>query len=536
MIQKTDTREQINNFNMIPYPDRSLVNYDLYMKFPNEASVTNCIAIQGTRGCPFSCAYCHQVWPKKHIVRSAENIINEIKIYYDMGVKRFAFVDDIFNMNVLNSRRFFELLLQKNMKIQIFFPNGVRGDILNKDYIDLMMEAGTVYVAMALETASPRLQKLIGKNLKIEKLYENLSYICSKYQDVITALFMMVGFPTETEKEALMTYEFLKELKWVHFPKLHALTIYPKTNMEKIALSNGISREDIVKSASGLYHELPKTLPFKNKNFVTELRVKLVKEYLLNKDRLKQVLPGQTKYMTEKELVILYNSIFRTNYKKWDEFLKFFRIKDTIQIPEYSHCKKEETIVVHNLNSKIQKYFTQNEAEENAIKILFLDATHEFDTLDERTYRNSSVPPLGHMYLATYLQSNLKGKVKCKLCKAYADYNSYEELRTIIEEFNPDLFGIRCMTCYKSFFHETVSKIREWGYMQPVIAGGPHATSCYDEVLKDPNVDIVILGEGEITFKELVQEIINNNKQIPSKDVLLKIKGICFDDSNINNS
>ena len=532
MIVKTDKREQIINFDLLPFPDRSLVNYDMYMKFPNEASVTNCIAIQGTRGCPFGCAYCHKIWPKKHVYRLAENIIEEIKIYYDMGVKRFAFVDDIFNMNIKNSTRFFELLIQKNIKIDIYFPNGVRGDILDKGYIDLMIEAGTVYMAMALETASERLQRLIGKNLKLDRLHENLSYICKQYPHIITALFMMVGFPSETEDEAYATLNFLKSLKWIHFPKLHALTIYPKTDMERIALKNGISQLDINESISGLYHELPKTLPFENKTFVTELRAMLLKDYWLNKERLVKVLHGQAQYMTEKELVILYNSIFRTHFSKWEELLKFFKINKSLLTEDLLQCKEEDTVVVNNLSEKMENHFGKKKVLHGATKILFLDVTHEFSKASEKSYRFSAVPPLGHMYLATYLKSILKDKIECKLYKSYADYNNYDELKKKIVEFNPDIFAVRCMTCYKSLFHETVSRIRGWGYEQPIIVGGPHATSCYEEILLDMNIDIVILGEGELTFAEIIRSIVGNHNRIPAKRDLIHIKGVCFNDEN----
>jgi tRNA A37 methylthiotransferase MiaB len=110
---------------------------------------------------------------------------------------------------------------------------------------------------------------LIGKNLNLEKFREIARYFIEKYPHIILEMGLMLGFPTETEKEALMTMEFLESLKWVHFPNLHILKIYPNTDMFKLALDNGISEALIQRSANLAYHELPETLPF-SKHFVRE--------------------------------------------------------------------------------------------------------------------------------------------------------------------------------------------------------------------------------------------------------------------------
>ena len=187
--------------------------------------------------------------------QKTRDIYEEIKLYYDMGVRRFSFVDDIFNLDIKNSTRFFKLIIQNRLDIQMFFPSGLRTDILTRDYIDLMVEAGTVSLAMALETASPRLQKLIGKNLDIDKFRESIQYICDKYPGVLSELFTMHGFPTETEPEAVMTLDFIKSLEWVHFPYINILKIYPNTRMEKLALDSGISRQSIIRSEKYYHHE-----------------------------------------------------------------------------------------------------------------------------------------------------------------------------------------------------------------------------------------------------------------------------------------
>ncbi|MCU0286995.1 MAG: condensation domain-containing protein, partial [Acidobacteria bacterium] len=159
----TAARAQITGLDHHPFPDRSLVDYDKYNRYIGQSMATKTIVIQAGRGCPYHCAYCHKIWPKTYAGRSAEHIFSEVKLNYELGMRQFAFVDDIFNLNRENSMKFFQMIIDSglNKDIQFYFPNGLRGDILTHDYIDLMVAAGTVSCALALETASPRLQKLL---------------------------------------------------------------------------------------------------------------------------------------------------------------------------------------------------------------------------------------------------------------------------------------------------------------------------------------------------------------------------------------
>lgn len=522
-------RSPIEDLNSLPFPDRSLINYDLYSKYRNDSAVANCISILATRGCPFGCTYCHKIWPQKHVFRSAENIIEEIKIYYDMGIKRFTFIDDIFNFNRKNSERFFELLIRNNLKIDLFFTNGTRGDIMDKDYIDLMVEAGTVYIPMALETASPRLQKLIKKNLNIDKLHENLTYLCEKHPNVISGLYFMVGFPTETEEEAMSTLDFVKSIKWIHFPEMYALTIYSGTEIEQLALSQGITKEMILRNETKGVYELPETLPFKDKSFVTKLRILFLKEYWLKKERIIKVLPGQMKVMTEGEIVRFYNNWVNAGFKNIEDLLNYFKIpkKDIGQ----DKCLDESTILVQNLHCKMKEHFSENynnnDNEQNRLNVLLLDISHGFSTDESNVLTDFVQPPIGLMYLATYLNRELGDKINCKIAKSFIDFDSYDDLLKMIEEFKPDVIGIRCLTFYKNFLREITGFIKKHINV-PILAGGPHATCAYEDVLKDADVDVAVIGEGELTLKELVEKIIENDNTLPDESILKEIAGIVF--------
>ncbi len=534
-LVQTKAREQIKNLNELPIPNRSLVNYEKYNKYLDQAMVRHCISLQGTRGCPYKCAYCHKIWPKSHVYRSAEHIFNELKIYYDMGVRRFSFIDDIFNLNVENSSKFFKMVIDNKLDINLFFPNGVRADLLTKDYMDLMVEAGTVSVAFALETASARLQKLIGKNLDLEKFQENLEYMSLKYPNVITELFTMHGFPTETQEEAMMTLEFIKSMKWIHFPYLFILKIFENTDMAKLAIANGISIEDIEKSKGLHFTQLPFTLPF-DRSFTLKYQTDFFNNYFMDKERLLHVLPYQMKILTEQEIIQKYNSYLPTEIASLEDLYKFAKIEPE-QMQGVS-CLCESKVFVPEIHSKMKKHFGEKKSAENALRVLLLDLSQHFNSENEPT-RQHVEPPLGHMYLMTYLNQKLGEKVNGRIAKSRVDFDSYEELKDLLEDFKPDVIGIRTLSYYKDFFHVAVEAIRKFGFNGPILTGGPYASSEYESILKDKNIDLVLLGEGELTFCEVIEKVIANNRKIPKEDVLKEIPGIVFrtkEDMSLSNT
>ena len=96
---------------------------------------------------------------------------------------------------------------------------------------------------------------------------------------------------------------------------------------------------------------------------------------------------------------------------------------------------------------------------------------------------------------------------------------------TIIEQITnlePDILGIS--TIFSTLIINGAKIAREIKKRLPetkIIFGGNHATFTVDELIKEDYVDVVVMGEGEITFKELVGKIERN---LPLDDV----RGIVF--------
>lgn len=201
-------RPFIENLDELPLPAWDLTDIDAFGRRRSMALVgrRRYLPISLSRGCPYQCTYCHQMHGKKYRGHSAEYALRLVdRAAEQCGIRDFDIIDDIFNFDDRRLRAICEGFAARR-GLRFTLPNGIRSDRLNTEQIHLMCRAGLEYVAIAVETASPRLQKMIRKNLQLDKVRGVIKEFAR--ERVMTSGFFMVGFPTETEEEMCMTINF----------------------------------------------------------------------------------------------------------------------------------------------------------------------------------------------------------------------------------------------------------------------------------------------------------------------------------------
>ncbi|MDD5344149.1 MAG: radical SAM protein [Smithella sp.] len=238
------TEEELNS---LPFPAWELLDHKLYAKMDSMASVGRrpYMTIVTSRGCPYKCAYCHRTMGKAFRKRSVESVLAEMEeLRFRHGFKEFEIVDDCFNLDRKRMYAILDGIRNRIGDVKLHFPNGVRADMLKPEDLKLLKLAGTVSICFAIETSSPRLQKMIHKNLNIDKAVCAIN--ASVKEGIYSIGFFMIGFPTETYEEAFDTVEFAARSN-LHRAVFVYVTPFAGTELAEMAV-------DVLKNKSYIIH------------------------------------------------------------------------------------------------------------------------------------------------------------------------------------------------------------------------------------------------------------------------------------------
>lgn len=165
------------------------------------------IPLMTSRGCPFKCTYCHDIFDKSIQYRSPEVVVDEMEyLLKTYGIREFHIVDDVFNVNMKRAKIVLDAIIKRNLNVHISFPNGLRADFFDDELIDKMRRAGVYRMAIGIESGSQRIQDMIKKDLDIGILHGVIDKLTRARISVHG--FFMLGFPTETRSEMEETIDF----------------------------------------------------------------------------------------------------------------------------------------------------------------------------------------------------------------------------------------------------------------------------------------------------------------------------------------
>lgn len=95
-----------------------------------------------------------------------------------------------------------------------------------------------------------------------------------------------------------------------------------------------------------------------------------------------------------------------------------------------------------------------------------------------------------------------------------------------IESFQPDVVGVSCMfTSYFKDAHNVAKIVKEYNKDILVVFGGAHTSTFPEAVMKDDNVDVTVIGEGEITICEVLDASKNKRNFDGIKGIIYRVNG-----------
>jgi radical SAM superfamily enzyme YgiQ (UPF0313 family) len=190
-------------------PDLDLLPMPAYHLVPYGSG--DSLAIEAGRGCPFGCTFCSTstYWGRRFRLKSTDRILKEMRFLKEKyGSTFFSFRHDLFTLDQGRVREFCNRM--KAEMADIKWACSARVDCVSEDLLREMGEAGCVAIFYGMETASPRMQKAVRKNLKVERAREifDASISCG----IDPTVSFIAGFPEEKEDDLRQTMRMIQDL------------------------------------------------------------------------------------------------------------------------------------------------------------------------------------------------------------------------------------------------------------------------------------------------------------------------------------
>ena len=202
----------IHNLDSLPYPDREIYPFGQTLKAVGYAPFLF------SRGCPYLCSYCsnHAIAKTYNLLRnypryrSPELSIREIESTISkFSIEKILIVDDIFGIDRKWRREFCK---KYKKRIRIRFQCLLRANVIDKEFIQLLKEAGCYRISIGIESGNEFIRnKIMNRRMSNEQIIKAFD-IAHKY-DLQTNAINMIGVPEETEEMIWDTIKLNRKVK-----------------------------------------------------------------------------------------------------------------------------------------------------------------------------------------------------------------------------------------------------------------------------------------------------------------------------------
>ncbi len=226
LVIETPHLGYVGELDSLPWP--RYPGYDL-QRFAHVGQVD----VLTSRGCPFLCTFCSVALTqgRRFRTRSPENVVQELRYWYDRGIRLFNFIDDILTVN---KKRFHDVLdrIQKERfeGVTLSCTQGMRADACDLEMLQKMKDVGFEFLGFGVESGSERMLETIKKGETLEEIDAAISNACKVGFEV--GLFFIIGMPNETAEDVEKSFAFAFKHP-VMYARFHACVPYPGTELAK---------------------------------------------------------------------------------------------------------------------------------------------------------------------------------------------------------------------------------------------------------------------------------------------------------------
>lgn len=204
----TPKRELIDDLDTIPFPARHLLPKNEIVMDDRLSNTHLPVAhILCSRWCPYNCNFCAN---QEHSIRyrTGANIRKELEFLIDKyDIKGFCITDDNFIVN----KEKIEDICREITPLHLQWSSLSRVNTVDEGLLKKIKESGCIEIKYGIESGSPRILKMMNKQITIEQIKKAITI--THEIGIRVKAFILHGFPGENLESTKETIQLLDELK-----------------------------------------------------------------------------------------------------------------------------------------------------------------------------------------------------------------------------------------------------------------------------------------------------------------------------------
>lgn len=238
-------RPLIQDVDSLPFPARDLLDLKVKRRAHFNRGIASdflrIVDMASSRGCPNRCIFCAVNLSHSHgetavRFRSAANFLAEVEgCRSKYGFNHIYIDDDTFTLN----RERVSQISQGLKKMELTWDCNGRVNNVTKDMLKEMVDSGCQKISFGVESGSPRILKLIKKNITLEQVRQAFRWSREAGLKITEGTFIIGSHPEETREEVAKTAAIIEELD-PDFICLSVIVPYPGTEVYRLMKEKGL--------------------------------------------------------------------------------------------------------------------------------------------------------------------------------------------------------------------------------------------------------------------------------------------------------
>ncbi|HMF74534.1 MAG TPA: radical SAM protein [Bryobacteraceae bacterium] len=202
-------RELRTDLDAIPLPAWDLVDMEQYRTAWTSAHGYFSLNIVSSRGCPYRCNWCAKpIYGNNYHARGPQSVAEEL-LYLKTAYRpdHIWFADDIFALSPKWTYAFADAVAVRGA--QVPFKMQSRCDLMTRETVEALRQAGCAEVWMGAESGSQRILDAMTKGIRVEQIYEARENL--RRHGIRACFFLQFGYPGETWTEIEQTISMVRQ-------------------------------------------------------------------------------------------------------------------------------------------------------------------------------------------------------------------------------------------------------------------------------------------------------------------------------------